>query len=100
MTHFLNTVLMQNAEWPLKGWVRAYAWACRRLRMPDETVNVARQSMCRDSATHVNVTGRILRIRESVLEKATPLSLHLRSRTMFVCLAMYWPLRHVFTVSW
>jgi hypothetical protein len=29
MTHFLNTVLMQNAEWPLKGWVRAYAWVCR-----------------------------------------------------------------------
>ena len=66
----------------------------------DRNVNVARQFMCRDSATHVNVTGHILRIRESVLEEATPLSLHLRRRTMFVCLAMYWPLRHVFTVSW
>jgi hypothetical protein len=47
MIHFSNKVLMQNAEWPRRGWVRAYAWILQEVTHVEQNVKVTRQSMCR-----------------------------------------------------
>lgn len=61
-----------------------------------ESVNVARQFICRDIDIHVNVSGHILL---TLLEEASPTAMPL-APTMSIRLAMYWPLRYVFSIRW
>ena len=61
-----------------------------------ESVNVARQFICRDIDIHVNVSGHILL---TLLEEASPIAMPL-APTMSIRLAMYWPLRYVFSIRW
>jgi hypothetical protein len=70
----------------------------RKVTHVEQNVKVARQSMCPEichpckcDSSHFGILCR--------WHDDTPLPLHLR-RTMFVCFAMYWPLRHVFAISW